>query len=240
MSSKDGVNIGGSVYAIKTQTEEGNQVLESLSYTLQEMISSTLFTDQYDKLTEYCTKLQQIRSSMSSLSKRTQNMQLKLNKIREVYPQHQNALLQEGPFLYKCVWEGGIRYREYPKSDAKAKSKMVEFNESVVVNERVYITGENLVYLHVKGTGWLFENKDGITVMRICPMKFSKQDEDGDGEKTIDNPEVSTGEEMLLDEKEKEKETEDEEKAIEDEVDSEEDESNVLQLDFLGKRKSIV
>ena len=45
----------------------------------------------------------------------------------------------------------------------------IEVGEIVQVDERVYIAGEALVYLHVKGKGWLFENKDGIIALKRIP-----------------------------------------------------------------------
>lgn len=49
---------------------------------------------------------------------------------------------------------GGVRYREYPSSSAKfIPGLLIEFNEVVEVAERVFITGENSVFVHVVGTG---------------------------------------------------------------------------------------
>ncbi len=168
-SSANRLSTAQRVDLVVRQQEEGMALMETLSGSLEAMSISPLFGGHQARLVEYVQKLKSTRDHMSSLSKRTQTMQLTLNKVRQAYPPHKKALLQQGPFQYKCVWQGGIRYREYPKVDAQAKAKMVAFGETVIVAERVYITGENLVYLHVKGTGWLFENKDGITVMRIVP-----------------------------------------------------------------------
>jgi hypothetical protein len=160
-------NTRACVQRIVTQQQDGERILSALGASLDNMAKSSLFTTQQTQLIEYMQKLQEVRASMAAIGKRTKAMQLKLNRVREAYPAHEKALLQRGPFYYKCVWQGGCHFREYPKEDAKSKAQIIRFGEVVKVDERVYITGESLVFLHVKGTGWLFENKAGIVVMKI-------------------------------------------------------------------------
>ena len=45
--------------------------------------------------------------------------------------------MQKGPFWYKCVWQGGIRYRDYPKHDAKTKEVIVKHNDVVKVDGKL-------------------------------------------------------------------------------------------------------
>jgi len=76
----------------------------------------------------------------------------------------------------------------------------------VKVDERVYISGENLVYLHVEGTGWLFENKEGVTVLRRIPQPKPKTTEEIQG--IQGNQEIQEPDEHGTSESEKDKEKE--------------------------------
>ena len=128
-----------------------------------------MLREQEEKLQMYLEKLSSAKVSMLEIMNRTQSMQLKLNNIRQPYTPQSKALVQEGPFAYKCVHQGGVRYRDYPRNDAAILNSSIKFGEVVLIDERVYIAGEALVYLHVKGRGWLFENKDGIIALKRVP-----------------------------------------------------------------------
>lgn len=145
-------------------------ILTALGDTLTTMAESSVFSAQQARLVEYVRKLKAVRAGMADAVRRVQAMQGKLNTVRSQHASHSQALQQNGPFTYRCVWQGGVRYREYPRSDANAsRTKMVAFGELVSVAERVYISGEALVFLHVRGVGWLFESKDGVPAMRLVP-----------------------------------------------------------------------
>jgi hypothetical protein len=161
------------IKTIESQHSQGMHVLNALGVALERMASSSVLLEHQQRLKEYVQKLQTTHSSMADVSLRMETMQHRLNKIRSPYAPHEQALNQKGPFLYECVWQGGVRYREYPHSDAKPRNKVVTFGEQVRVDERVYISGEQQVFLHVLGTGWLFESKDGVQVMRLAPVPAS-------------------------------------------------------------------
>jgi len=145
-------------------------ILTALGDTLCGMAESSVFGEQQERLLAYVKKLKGARLGMADVGQRVQLMQQKLNHIRSQRSPHTKALQQRGPFLYRCVWQGGVRYREYPHASAAGKSKIVVHGECVWADERVYISGEALVYLHVRGVGWLFESRDGVQAMRLVPV----------------------------------------------------------------------
>ena len=159
---------------IKRQ-KEGLEILENFSVSLKRLSEANKFLgEEEEKLLMYIGKLESVQGSMVDIMNRCQAMQLSLNTIRELYSSHSKALVQQGPFRYKCVHQGGVRYRDYPKNDAAILNTTIEVGEIVQVNERVYIAGEALVYLHVRGKGWLFENKNGIIALKRIPEKASQ------------------------------------------------------------------
>ena len=162
----EGKALGAAVILMK-QNEEGLRLLNTLSVTLKRLSEANQFLgDEEEKLLKYITKLEMAQTSMVDIMNRCQAVQLTLNGIRQAYNSHSKALVQKGPFQYKCVYHGGVRYRDYPREDAAILNSVIEFEEIVEVDERVYIAGETLVYLHVRGKGWLFENKNGIIALK--------------------------------------------------------------------------
>lgn len=115
--------------------------------------------------------LHNIAHSMTNIDNRIIAIQQKLNGIRKQLPPKKHSLVENGPFSYKCVHVGGVRYREYPSSSAKVVSNdaVVTLNQVVEIAERVFISSEHSVFLHNKGVGWLFENKKDI----ICFVRVT-------------------------------------------------------------------
>lgn len=166
--ARDGASMAAAV--LMTRQKEGLHLLERFSSSLKRLSEANTFLgEEEEKLLKYIGKLESARASMVNIMNRCQNMQLALNTIRELYSSHSKALVQQGPFRYKCVHKGGVRYRDYPNNEAAILNTTIEVGEIVQVDERVYIAGEALVYLHVKGKGWLFENKDGIIALKRIP-----------------------------------------------------------------------
>ena len=152
--------------------KEGFEHLEAFGESLQRISRANyILEEQEAKLNTYLAKLERAKVGMLDIMNRTQGVQLKLNSIREPHTPQSKALIQEGPFAYKCVHPGGVRYRDYPRHDASILNYSIKHNEVVPIDERVYIAGESLVYLHVKGRGWLFENKDGIIALKRIPIE---------------------------------------------------------------------
>ena len=155
--------------------QEGVELINAFSATLQRLsVANGVLGEEEERLRAYITKLETAQASMVKIMNRTQAMQLRLSTIREVYDAQSKALVQPGPFLYKCVHQGGVRYRDYPKGDATILPAIIKVGEIVQVEERVYMSGEALVYLHVKGVGWLFENKDGIVALKRIPKEVKR------------------------------------------------------------------
>ena len=158
---------------LSRRQKEGFEHIEAFTESLQRISSaSEIIKEQEEKLQTYLTKLDNAKVAMLEIMNRTQTVQLKLNSIRQLYTPQSKALVQEGPFAYKCVHQGGVRYRDYPRKDAAILNLSIKFGEVVLIDERVYIAGEALVYLHVKGRGWLFENKDGIIALKRVPIEM--------------------------------------------------------------------
>ena len=118
----------------QTQTTGGDALLGSLESVLQALsASSSLRAPQLQRLRHYSNKLSDARASVSALARRTQAVQRQLNRVRSAYKPHEKALVQRGPFHYRCVWGGGVRYREYPSADAAVK-KLVSAESGGVHN----------------------------------------------------------------------------------------------------------
>jgi hypothetical protein len=109
-------------------------------------------------------KLHNVHNSLNKIDMRVLAIQQKLNSIRRQLPARKHSLVEVGPFYYKCVYPGGVRYRDYPSANAKivADNTIAEHNQIVTITERVFIASEHSVFLHNKGVGWLFENKKDI------------------------------------------------------------------------------
>ena len=139
-----------------------SQLVDKSSQFAKEQIESTIFT-------QYKRKLQTIQQSMTNIDLRLIGIQERLNGVRQQMPAKKHSLVETGPFYYKCVYPGGVRYRDYPSSSAKVVSDdaVVTMNQVVEIAERVFIASEHSVYLHRHGVGWLFENKKDI----ICFLR---------------------------------------------------------------------
>lgn len=130
----------------------------------------------------YRIKLQNLRVSMFKINERCIRLQSRLNSLRKDLPP-QHALVEAGPFYFRCIYRGGVRFRDYPSSTAKMTGNIIAFDEIAQVFERVFISGESSVYLHVQGVGWLFENRDSLRCMERCSAPVTAQeDEDSDSE----------------------------------------------------------
>ena len=139
-----------------------SQLVDKSSQFAKEQIESAVFT-------QYKRKLQTIQQSMATIDLRLIGIQERLNGVRQQMPAKKHSLVETGPFYYKCVYPGGVRYRDYPSSSAKVVSDdaVVTMNQVVEIAERVFIASEHSVYLHRHGVGWLFENKKDI----ICFLR---------------------------------------------------------------------
>lgn len=155
------------VGTLNKQQKDVLEKLVALSSFLDMTIAPMLLIDNRRIVaTKYRCKLQDLRISMLRINERCEKLQIRLNCLRREAP-GKSALVENGPFLYKCIYKGGVRYRDYPSSSARVTGKVIAYNDFVTVTERVFITGENSIYLFVKGTGWLFENRDSLKCMEL-------------------------------------------------------------------------
>ena len=153
---------------IGTLNRQQKEVLEKLvaisAFLDAAILPMALVDNRRIVATKFRCKLQDLRISMLRISERCEKLQIRLNCLRRECP-GKSALVEKGPFLYKCIYKGGVRYRDYPSSSARVTGKVIAYNDSVTVTERVFITGENSIFLHVRGIGWLFENRDSLKCM---------------------------------------------------------------------------
>ena len=127
-------------------------------------------------LLHYRRKLHNIHQAMINVDSAILSIQQRLNKIRKGLPARKHSLVETGPFYFKCIYHGGVRYRDYPSVNAKVVSDddIVVNNQVVEVAERVFIAAEHSVFLHCKGKGWIFENKKEIICFeRVAPPSLS-------------------------------------------------------------------
>jgi hypothetical protein len=175
IAEDNGSGILAGLERINSKQEEILNMLSAVSESLNNNMNyeGSLFAKEGDEnyldLDHYRTKIITLKKAMAAVNERTQRLQFRLNAIRKDCPTNRNHIVQKGPFVYKCVYKGGVRYREYPSSTAKQipSKTILGCGEVVEVCERVFINGEPAVFLHVQGVGWLVENKGNIQCMEM-------------------------------------------------------------------------
>lgn len=146
------------------------KMLEDIEQAKIRIEGSKIFSKPFIRdniLVLYRTKLVVAKQSMLKINEKILLIQQRLNNIRKILPLKKLSLVENGPFLYKCILPEGVRYRDYPSIKANTvhenlltvTNNIVAFNEIVEIDERVFITSEQSVFLHRKGVGWLFENR---------------------------------------------------------------------------------
>mmetsp|Transcript_112749 Transcript_112749/g.221030 ORF Transcript_112749/g.221030 Transcript_112749/m.221030 type:complete len:218 (-) Transcript_112749:92-745(-) len=136
---------------------EASKVIERSSRFAESVLRSAVFL-------QCRRKLQNVHQAMGKVDIRILTIQQKLNSIRRQLPARKHSLVESGPFYYKCIYPGGVRYRDYPSINAKVvgADAIVTHNQVIEIAERVFIASEHSVFLHNRGVGWLFENKKEI------------------------------------------------------------------------------
>ena len=102
------------------------------------------FGDEEEKLLKYITKLEMAQTSMVDIMNRCPAVQLNLNGIRQAYNSHSKALKKRA-FQYKCVYHGGVRYRDYPREVFHSEfsyefEEIVELTKGYILLERRLFT----------------------------------------------------------------------------------------------------
>ena len=121
---------GSVIEGLSRKQKEGFEHLEAFCESLQRISRANyMLEEQEEKLKTYLAKLDSAKAAMLEIMNRTQAVQLKLNTIRQPYTPQSKALVQEGPFAYKCVHQGGVRYRDYPRHDAAILNSSIKFND---------------------------------------------------------------------------------------------------------------
>lgn len=159
---------------LESFTKKYEQMAVDIKAASQIIEKSSQFAEEQIRAATYLhsrRNLQAIQQSMNNIDTRIVVIQERLNKVRKQLPPKKHSLVEPGPFYYKCVYPGGVRYRDYPSSSAKVvgEDAVVVMNQVVAIAERVFIASEHSVYLHNQGVGWLFENKKDI----ICFVRVT-------------------------------------------------------------------
>jgi hypothetical protein len=162
-------NIGDEEIARRLQsfTAKYEELLESLDQSSMVIQNSSQYAEAQLRAGiygEYRKKLVEVRQAMTKIDVKLFAIQQHLNDVRKKLPSRKSSLVEPGPFFYKCIYPGGVRFRDFPSANAKVvrDDLLVAHNEIVEVAERVFVSAEHSVYLHKKGVGWLFENKKEI------------------------------------------------------------------------------
>lgn len=151
--------------------DKQNNVLErllSLRNSLEEHSLEELsnYIEDVDKKLEL---MNSVTLRMKSLRARSILTQERLNSIRGRLPFQEKALVEKGPFAFKCIYRWGMRFRSYPSSSSQILPDVqVDFHEVITAIERVFILGDKTVYLHVEGRGWLTENMEDLLCFARC------------------------------------------------------------------------
>jgi len=61
----------------------------------------------------YTEKIKRIKRIIRELSRRCNSLKIRLNNVREILPAN-HALMDKGPLYYRCVYKGGIKFRNFP------------------------------------------------------------------------------------------------------------------------------
>ena len=157
---------------MSSDIKDSSRIIERSSQYAESLLRSTIFL-------QCRRKLHNFHQSMNNIDIRILTIQHKLNSIRRQLPARKHSLVETGPFYYKCVYPGGVRYRDYPSATTAkivSETTMVSHNQIIKIIERVFIASEHSVFLHNKGIGWLFENKKDI----ICFQRVAMGPDDND------------------------------------------------------------
>jgi len=151
------------------------QMIEDIETAMQRIEKCSHYAEtqvRVGMLLHYRRKIRSIQQSMKSIDSKVLAIQARLNAIRKNMPDGTHSLVESGPFFYRCIHPGGVRYRDYPSVNSKIVNlkAIVVYKQIVEIAERVYIAAEHSVFLHCRGVGWLFENKkDRVCFERIAP-----------------------------------------------------------------------
>jgi hypothetical protein len=160
-----------SLQNIYHRQNEMMQILSKLSDDLERSI--LLIPQEMQRVDQYRSKLARVKSAMMQIDEKIQLLQYRLNKLRSSLPAISTVLMErpgdhgvDPQFYYRCVVPIGLKYRSKPSSAASIiAGKEIKYREIVAVKERVFVCKENSIFLHVAGSGWLFENEDNLRYM---------------------------------------------------------------------------
>eukprot|EP01041_Mallomonas_annulata_P003552 gene3552-7067_t len=140
-------------------------------------------------ITIYRHKLSVLLVSMKRITDRCFQMQERINKVRKQIPSG-SGFKETGQFYYRCCYQGGIRVRVSPSIQATLSGVIIPYGEVFEANERVFLNGDSIVYVHMLGGGWLFECTKDLQCLERCTEK----DKPRDAETRLDNPNPDTQE----------------------------------------------
>jgi hypothetical protein len=169
-------NILASLVGINTKQDEVLEILSTISRTMDENFrhDGALFAKpgnkNYMDVEHFRAKIARLKKAMLNINEKSKQLQTRLNVVRKQTPKNRTHIVQKGPFFYRCIYPGGVRYRELPSSNAKyiSSGTMISYDTRVIVAERIFINGESSVFLHVSGVGWLMENKGPMVCLEMC------------------------------------------------------------------------
>lgn len=123
-------------YCFKLESYSGIYQNKALSQSYSSIINS------------YRVKLQNIRVFILRVNEKINRLQCRINSIRVKLPKG-HVYVETGPFLFCCVYKGGVRYRNFPSTAAAIlKDKpFVECGDTVKITQRVFITAEESIFL---------------------------------------------------------------------------------------------
>lgn len=157
-----------------------NEMMKILTKVSEDLERSILFIPrEMLQIDQYRSKLAHVKSSMLIIDEKIQYLQHRLNNLRASLPAI-SMVLMERPvehgidqlFYYRCVVPIGLKYRSKPSSIAPIiPGKDIKYREIVCVKERVFVCKENSIFLHVEGSGWLFENEGNLRYMERIGVK---------------------------------------------------------------------
>jgi hypothetical protein len=103
--------------------------------------SSPMLLSSSATISVYSSKVAALKQAMAALEQRMQTLQGRLNSVRLRLPKN-HVFIELGTFVYRCVYPGGVRYRNFPsfKGAVVTDVAMVAYQQEVPIVEKMFIT----------------------------------------------------------------------------------------------------
>ena len=112
--------------------------------------SSTMLLSSSATISVYSSKVAALKQAMTSLELRMRTLQSRLDSVRLTLPKN-HVFIESGTFVYRCVYPGGVRYRNFPsfRGTVVTDVAMVAYQQEVPIIEKMFITAGDFSYIRL-------------------------------------------------------------------------------------------